>query len=168
MVKWFVFDQIAKITKDQSPSTISERDGQPFSLVTAQITSHDISKVSSQAEKALSNMKLPKDVTYSMGGISEQVKEMIFLICLLPLHFSILFSIIDHFFYFSKDGERHYQYFLSIPLALSGVVIALTLFHGEWNLAALIGVLMLTGIVVTNGIVLTDKIERNRKRGNAC
>lgn len=56
---------------------------------------------------------------------------------------------------------------LSIPLALSGVVLALMLFGGEWNLAALIGVLMLTGIVVTNGIVLIDKIERNRKEGIA-
>ncbi|HLO12836.1 MAG TPA: efflux RND transporter permease subunit, partial [Pseudoneobacillus sp.] len=43
------FDQILKISKDTNPSTVSERDGQPFSLVTAQITSNDISKVSSQA-----------------------------------------------------------------------------------------------------------------------
>jgi multidrug efflux pump subunit AcrB len=35
----------------------------------------------------------------------------------------------------------------------------------EWNLAALIGVLMLSGIVVTNGIVLVDKIERYRAEG---
>ncbi|MFB9760879.1 efflux RND transporter permease subunit [Ectobacillus funiculus] len=157
------FDQIAKITKDQSPSTISERDGQPFSLVTAQITSHDISKVSSQAEKALSNMKLPKDVTYSMGGISEQVKEMIFDM-FVAVAFSILLVLLITSSIF-KGWRAPLSVLLSIPLALSGVVIALTLFHGEWNLAALIGVLMLTGIVVTNGIVLTDKIERNRKEG---
>lgn len=54
---------------------------------------------------------------------------------------------------------------LSIPLALSGVVLSLIIVGGEWNLAALIGVLMLTGIVVTNGIVLIDKIERNRMEG---
>lgn len=54
---------------------------------------------------------------------------------------------------------------ISIPLALSGVVLALYAVHGQWNLAALIGVLMLTGIVVTNGIVLIDKIERNRREG---
>lgn len=157
------FDQIAKITKDQSPSTISERDGQPFSLVTAQITSNDISKVSSQAEKALSNMKLPKDVTYSMGGISEQVKEMIFDMSV-AVAFSILLVLLITSSIF-KGWRAPLSVLLSIPLALSGVVIALTLFHGEWNLAALIGVLMLTGIVVTNGIVLIDKIERNQKEG---
>ncbi|MFJ8511649.1 efflux RND transporter permease subunit [Lysinibacillus xylanilyticus] len=157
------FDQIAKVGKDQSPSTVSERDGQPFSLVTAQITSKDISKVSSQAGKVLSNMKLPKDVTYSLGGISEQVKQMIFDMSV-AVAFSILLVllIISSIF---KGWRAPLSVLLSIPLALSGVVIALILFHGEWNLAALIGVLMLTGIVVTNGIVLIDKIERNRKEG---
>ncbi|PFJ15550.1 acriflavine resistance protein B [Bacillus cereus] len=157
------FDQIAKITKDQSPSTISERDGQPFSLVTAQITSNDISKVSSQAEKALNDMKLPKEVTYSLGGISEQVKQMIFDMSV-AVAFSILLVLLITSSIF-KGWRAPLSVLLSIPLALSGVVIALILFHGEWNLAALIGVLMLTGIVVTNGIVLIDKIERNRKEG---
>lgn len=157
------FDQIAKMEKDQSASTISERDGQPFSLVTAQVTSNDISKVSSQAEKALSNLKLPKDVTYSLGGISEQVKQMIFDMSV-AIAFSILLVLLITSSIF-KGWRAPLAVLLSIPLALCGVVIALILFHGEWNLAALIGILMLTGIVVTNGIVLIDKIERNRKEG---
>jgi multidrug efflux pump subunit AcrB len=157
------FDQLAKISKDTSPSTISERDGQPFSLVTAQITSNDISKVSNEVDKALSNTKLPNGVTYSMGGISEQVKQMIFDMSI-AVAFSILLVLMITSSIF-KGWRSPLAVLLSIPLALSGVVIALSLFHGEWNLAALIGVLMLTGIVVTNGIVLIDKIERNRKEG---
>ncbi|PGY06858.1 efflux RND transporter permease subunit [Bacillus sp. AFS031507] len=157
------FDQLAKITKDQSASTISERDGQPFSLVTAQITSNDISKVSGEADKALSSLKLPKDVTYSLGGITEQVKQMIFDMSV-AVAFSILLVLLITSTIF-KGWKAPLSVLLSIPLALSGVVIALILFHGEWNLAALIGILMLTGIVVTNGIVLIDKIERNRKEG---
>lgn len=156
-------DQIAKISKDNTPSTISERDGQPFSLVTAQITSNDISKVSSQADQALSGMKLPKGVTYSMGGITQQVKDMIFdMSVAVAFSFLLVLLITSSIF---KGWRAPLSVLLSIPLALSGVVIALILFHGEWNLAALIGVLMLTGIVVTNGIVLIDKIERNRREG---
>ncbi|WP_409289892.1 efflux RND transporter permease subunit [Peribacillus sp. SCS-37] len=157
------FDQIAQISKDNSPSTVSERDGQPFSVVTAQITSIDISKVSSQAEKILNGMNLPKDVKYSLGGIPEQVKGMIFDMSI-AVAFSILLVllIISSIF---KGWRAPLSVLLSIPLALSGVVVALILFHGEWNLAALIGILMLTGIVVTNGIVLIDKIDRNRKAG---
>lgn len=157
------FDQIAKVAKDDSPSTISERDGQPFSLVTAQITSNNISQVSNQVDKALRSIKLPKDVTYSLGGISEQVKQMIFDMSL-AVTFSILLVLLITSSIF-KGWRAPLSVLLSIPLALSGVVIALILFHGEWNLAALIGVLMLVGIVVTNGIVLIDKIERNRREG---
>jgi multidrug efflux pump subunit AcrB len=39
------------------------------------------------------------------------------------------------------------------------------IFRMEWNLAALVGLMMLTGIVVKNGIVLVDKIERNIASG---
>ncbi|UQD53133.1 AcrB/AcrD/AcrF family protein [Bacillus methanolicus] len=157
------FDQIATISKDTSPSTISERDGQPFSIVTAQITSNGISKVSNEVEKTLNHMKLPNGVTYSMGGITDQVKQMIF-----DMSVAVVFSILLVLLITSsifKGWKAPFAVLLSIPLALSGVVIALVLFGGEWNLAALIGVLMLTGIVVTNGIVLIDKIERNRKEG---
>ncbi|WP_028403032.1 efflux RND transporter permease subunit [Ectobacillus panaciterrae] len=157
------FDQLATITKDASPSTISERDGQPFSVVTAQITSNDISKVSGQVDQTLQNMKLPNGVSYSMGGISEQVKQMIFDMSV-AVAFSILLVLLITSSVF-KGWRAPLAVLLSIPLALSGVVVALVLFGGEWNLAALIGVLMLTGIVVTNGIVLIDKIERNRKEG---
>ena len=120
------FDQIAKISKDPSASTISERDGQPFSLVTAQITSKAISKVSSQAEKALSSIKLPKDVTYSLGGISEQVKQMIFDMSV-AVAFSILLVVLITSSIF-KGWRAPLAVLLSIPLALSGVVICINSF----------------------------------------
>ncbi len=156
-------NELASITKDPTSSTISERNGQPFSLVTAQITSNDISKVSKQVDKKLQGMNLSNGVTYSMGGITEQVKSMIFDMSV-AVAFSILFVLLITSTLF-KGWRAPFSVLLSIPLALSGVVIALVIFGGEWNLAALIGVLMLTGIVVTNGIVLIDKIERNRKSG---
>ncbi|WP_433742291.1 efflux RND transporter permease subunit [Falsibacillus pallidus] len=156
-------DEIASIQKDTAASSISERDGQPFSLVTAQITSNDIGKVSNQVDQALKGMTLPNGISYSLGGISEQVKQMIFDM-VVAVSFSILLVLLITSSIF-KGWRAPLSVLLSIPLALSGVVVALLLFHGEWNLAALIGVLMLTGIVVTNGIVLVDKIERNRREG---
>lgn len=156
-------EQLAKISKDSSPSTISVRDGQPFSVVIAQITSNDISKVSGEVDKVLSDMKLTNGVTYSIGGISQQVKDMIFDMSVAVVFSMLLVLLITSVMF--KGWKSPLAVLLSIPLALSGVVIALALFGGEWNLAALIGVLMLVGIVVTNGIVLIDKMERNRKKG---
>jgi multidrug efflux pump subunit AcrB len=77
---------------------------------------------------------------------------------------SILLVVLITSFVF-KVFKAPFAVLISIPLALIGIVLSLYLIHGQWNLAALIGVLMLTGIVVTNGIVLIDKIERNRKEG---
>lgn len=156
-------EQIATFTKDTTASTINERNGLPYSVVTAQITSNDISKVSNQVDQVLQKQDLPAGVSYSMGGISQQVKDMIFDMSI-AVAFSILLVMLITSSLF-KGWRAPISVLLSIPLALSGVVISLVVINGEWNLAALIGVLMLTGIVVTNGIVLVDKIERNRKSG---
>lgn len=158
-------DQLATIAPDQAPTSIQERDGQPFATVTTQITSKDISKVSSDVDQKLKSISLPSGVTYSTGGISDQVTQMI-----TDMSVAVAFSILLIMMITSavfKGWRAPLAVLLSIPLALSGVVLALMLFGGEWNLAALIGVLMLTGIVVTNGIVLVDKIERNRLEGMA-
>ncbi|MCZ8515076.1 efflux RND transporter permease subunit [Paenibacillus filicis] len=156
-------DQLATIAPNEAPSSIQERDGMPFATVTVQITSNDISKVSSDVDKKLNGISLPSGVTYSIGGISEQVNQMIIDMSI-AVAFSILLVVIITSSIF-KGWRAPLAVLLSIPLALSGVVLSLLLFGGEWNLAALIGVLMLTGIVVTNGIVLIDKIERNRLAG---
>jgi multidrug efflux pump subunit AcrB len=54
---------------------------------------------------------------------------------------------------------------LCIPLAFIGSISGMLIWGGEWNLASLVGLLMLTGIVATNGIVLVHRIERNLTSG---
>ncbi|MCY9667400.1 efflux RND transporter permease subunit [Paenibacillus alginolyticus] len=156
-------DQLASIDKSDAVSTIQERDGQPFAVVTTQIISNAVSKVSKTVDDTLKATALPNGVTYSLGGITEQVSQMI-MEMVIAVAVSILLVLMITSFIF-KGWKAPFAVLISIPLALSGVVIALYVIHGQWNLAALIGVLMLTGIVVTNGIVLIDKIERNRREG---
>ncbi|WP_449603390.1 efflux RND transporter permease subunit [Paenibacillus sp. Marseille-Q9583] len=156
-------DQVASIHQSDAVSSIQERDGKPFSVVSAQIISNDMSKVSKAVDQALKDTTLPEGVTYSLGGITQQVTQMI-----IEMTIAVVISILLVLLIISmvfKGWKAPFAVLISIPLALSGVVIALYAIHGQWNLATLIGVLMLTGIVVTNGIVLIDKIERNRKEG---
>lgn len=156
-------DQVASIHQSDAVSSIQERDGKPFSVVSAQIISSDMSKVSKAVDQALKNTPLPGGVTYSLGGITQQVTQMIIEMTIAVVISILLVLLITSMVF--KGWKAPFAVLISIPLALSGVVIALYAIHGQWNLAALIGVLMLTGIVVTNGIVLIDKIERNRKEG---
>ncbi|TLS36448.1 efflux RND transporter permease subunit [Pseudalkalibacillus caeni] len=159
----YKLDEFATIEKVTGQKNISMRDGEPFATVKVQITGNDIGKVSKEVKQSMENVKLPDGVTYSLGGITEQVKQMIINMAV-ALSFSILLILIITSAVF-KGWKAPFSVIISIPLALTGVVLSMFLFHSQWNLAALIGVLMLTGIVVTNGIVLIDKIERNINSG---
>ena len=53
----------------------------------------------------------------------------------------------------------------SLPLALIGVLVALTITGRSLGLPAMMGILLLIGIVVTNAIVLIAFVEQLRDRG---
>lgn len=155
--------ELATLAPGTDPSVIQEKDGHPFAVVTANITSTDISKVTKQVETALGNIPLPEGVRYSFAGAPRQVNEMIYEMAV-ALSFSVLLVLLIISSVF-KGWKAPISVFICIPLAFAGSVIGLFITGKQWNLAALVGLLMLTGIVVTNGIVLVDKIERNRKSG---
>ncbi len=56
----------------------------------------------------------------------------------------------------------------SLPLAVVGAALLMTLTNRVLGISAMVGMLMLIGIVVTNAIVLIDRVQANRKeRGMA-
>ena len=155
--------QLATLSPSADPSVFQEKDGKPFAVVTANITSNDISKVTKHVETTLRNIPMPEHVKYSFAGAPEQVNEMIYEMAI-ALSFSILLVLIIISTVF-RGWKAPLSVLMCIPLSFTGSVIGLFICGKQWNLAALVGLLMLTGIVVTNGIVLVDKIERNIKRG---
>ncbi|OIK10856.1 acriflavine resistance protein B [Bacillus sp. MUM 116] len=152
-------NQLATLVPNSDPSVIQEKDGLPFAVVTANITSSDIEKVTKEVKSELRNIPLPVGVKYSFAGAPEQVNQMIYEMSI-ALFFSILLVLLIISAVF-RGWKAPLSVLMCIPLAFSGSVIGMFIFHKQWNLAALVGLLMLTGIVVTNGIVLVDKIERN-------
>ncbi len=144
-------------------TVISERDGHPFAAVTGNIITRDIGKVTNQVKDTMENLNLPSDIEYSIGGISQQVKQMVMEMGLaLALSLLLVLMIVSAVF---RGWQAPIAVLVCIPMALIGSVWSMTIFRMEWNLAALIGLLMLTGIVVTNGIVLVDRIEKNLAEG---
>lgn len=158
-------EQFASLVQKKGPSVIRERDGRPFVLVSADIISKDVGKVTNQAEEVLRSLSLPVGVKYSFGGISEQVKQMIMEVSIaLAVSTLLVLLVISTMF---KGWKAPFSVLLCIPFSIIGSMGGIILGGKEVNLAALIGILMLIGIVVTNGIVLVDKIERNRQEGMA-
>ncbi|PGM58203.1 efflux RND transporter permease subunit [Bacillus sp. AFS053548] len=161
----FRLNQLVVAAPITDASVIQEKDGHPYAVITGNILSRDIGKVTKQVKSVLKNTPLPEGVNYSFAGAPEQVKEMIYEMAI-ALSFSILIvlSIISCVF---RGWKAPLTVLVCIPLAFIGSVAGMLIFQLEWNLAALVGLLMLTGIVVTNGIVLVDKIERNRLAGHS-
>ncbi|MED1467226.1 efflux RND transporter permease subunit [Bacillus salipaludis] len=155
-------DQLAVLTPSGTP-VIQEKDGKRYAVVTANIISSDIGKVTKLVKSSLEKMPLPEGVNYSFAGAPQQVYEMIYEMAI-ALFFSILLVLLIISSVF-QGWRAPVSVLICIPLAFIGSVIGMFIFGKEWNLAALVGLMMLTGIVVTNGIVLVDKIERNMKSG---
>jgi multidrug efflux pump subunit AcrB len=156
-------DQLAIVTPNFDSSFIQEKDGRPYAVVTGNIITRDIGKVTKQVENVLAKTPLPEGVKYSFAGAPQQVKEMIYEMAI-ALSFSLLLVLLIVSAVF-RGWKAPLSVLMCIPLAFIGSVAGMFIFGLEWNLAALVGLLMLTGIVVTNGIVLVDKIERNRAGG---
>jgi multidrug efflux pump subunit AcrB len=55
---------------------------------------------------------------------------------------------------------------VSLPLAIVGAAIGLTVTGRVLGLSSLIGLLMLIGIVVTNAVVFLDRVQQNRREKN--
>lgn len=156
-------DQLASLKPVNGQSVIRERDGRPFSIVAANITSRDVEGVSGEVHRIIGNMALPAGVHYSLNGISAQVNQMIVemgtALSVSILLILIILSIVFH------SWRAPMTVIACIPLAFIGSIIGMEACGLEWNLASFVGLLMLSGIVVTNGIVLVDKIERNLTNG---
>jgi multidrug efflux pump subunit AcrB len=156
-------DEIASLGPVSAPSIIRQHEGRPFSVVTANITTRDIERVSRQVKDTLQQLALPPGVQYSMNGITAQVNQMIYEMGM-ALSVSVLLVLVILSSVF-RGWRTPMSVLLCIPFAFIGSIAGMLVSGGEWNLASLVGLLMLAGIVVTNGIVLVDKIERHLATG---
>ncbi|MFC5649699.1 efflux RND transporter permease subunit [Paenibacillus solisilvae] len=156
-------DQLASLAPVNGLTVIRERDGRPFSVVTANITSRDVGGVSGEVRRIIDNLTLPAGVHYTLNGISAQVTQMIVEMGIaMSVSLLLILLILSAAF---QSWRAPFTVIICIPLAFIGSIIGMLISGGEWNLASLVGLLMLSGIVVTNGIVLVDKIERNLAAG---
>jgi multidrug efflux pump subunit AcrB len=159
----FRLDELASLSPANGPTVIRSREGRPFSTVIANITSRDVEKVTSEVKDTLDHLALPSGVRYSINGITAQVDQMIYEMSIALTVSALLVLLILSLVF--KGWRAPLTVLCCIPLAYIGSIAGMFVTGGEWNLASLVGLLMLTGIVATNGIVLADKIERNLARG---
>lgn len=156
-------NQIADITIDRGPVTISRNDQVRVVSVTSQIMDRDLRSVTKDIENILAEYPMPDGYTYDISGQNEDMME-----SFQDLFLALLLAIVLVYMVIASQFEsliHPFTIMFSVPLALSGGIFGLFITGRTLSVPAFIGIIMLAGIVVNNAIVLVDYINTRRASG---
>jgi HAE1 family hydrophobic/amphiphilic exporter-1 len=152
---------VATITNQAAPDSISRRDGTRLVAVSAVINGSDTSGISQRATALVQSVPLPAGVKLDTGGTSDDINQSFqSMFEAIGIAIAIVFIILVIFF---RSVVTPFVILVSMPLALIGGIAALLVTRSPLGLPALLGVLMVFGIVVSNAILLIDFAERERE-----
>jgi HAE1 family hydrophobic/amphiphilic exporter-1 len=127
------------------------------------VRGRSLGEVTRDVVASLKGISLPPDFSYEIGGSAQ---DMITSFKWLGFAFVgaafIVYMVMASLF---ESFIAPFIIFLTIPLAVVGVIGSLFITGTSLSVIALIGVIMLAGIVVNNSIVLVDYINQLRERG---
>ena len=107
--------------------------------------------------------KFPESVTFRDYGDTENQAEsfgnlgLALLVAILFVYL-IMVALYNSFIY-------PFVVIFSIPLAITGALLALALTMKTLNIFSILGIIMLVGLVGKNAILLVDRANKNRERG---
>lgn len=155
--------ELATIEEYFSPPEIERKTRQR--MLTVKVTPFETSlgELAVAIQKEVSKLERPAGVTVRYGGDYEEQQETFGDIGMLLALIIILVYVVmaSQFESFSKP----FIIMMSVPFAISGVILALWITGTSLDMIGALGVVMLVGIVVKNGIVLVDYINLMRDRG---
>lgn len=155
--------EIATVEEYWSPPTIERKSRQR--IVTVAVTPYEVSlgELAVEMEKAMESVDVPQGVTLRLAGDYEDQQETFGDIgLLLALIVMLVYIVMASQF---ESMSKPFIIMMSVPFAISGVVLALFVTGVSLDMIGALGVVMLVGIVVKNGIVLVDYINLMRDRG---
>jgi HAE1 family hydrophobic/amphiphilic exporter-1 len=161
--------QVAAVQQVDVQGSITRIDGAPAAQISAEITSQDTGKVSSEVRQQIDELQtsggLPAGVDVRLAGVTEQMNEA-FSSLFTSMAIAILLVYVMMVLTFNSLITPFVILF-SLPLATIGAFAALFITGRAVGVSAMIGFLMLIGIVVTNAIVLLDLVERLKADGHS-
>ena len=155
--------ELATVEEYWSPPTIERKSRQR--IVTVAVTPYEVSlgELALEMEKALEEVEVPQGATLRLAGDYEEQQETFADIgLLLALIVMLVYIVMASQF---ESLSKPFIIMMSVPFAISGVVLALFVTGVSLDMIGALGVVMLVGIVVKNGIVLVDYINLMRDRG---
>ena len=155
---------IGVVKEAATPPAITRKNRERYVTVSGVVASgYALSDIVEAAQEGMKEIHMPSGFMWEIGGTYEDQQETFGDLALLMALMVVLVFVIMA----SQFESLTYPFVImfSLPFAVVGVVIGLSITGTPMNIMALLGVLMLIGIVVNNGIVLVDYTILCRERG---
>lgn len=161
--KEVLLSQVATPVYGMGPSEITRQDRRRYISVVGMPQGRSTGEIQEDIRKALADLEMPSGFYWDWGTNQKRRAEEfggmgLAVILAIGLIYMLLASQFESF-------VHPLTILFSVPLAATGVILALFLTDRTFGLTAFIGVLMLVGIVVKNGILLVDYTNVLRGRG---
>lgn len=160
---WMPLGNLARIERYQGPSNILRINQERVTEVLVDVGVTDLKTATERAVNVLDNIDWPDGYRYDIGGTAEEQAQSFNYLLLAFLIAAILAYMI-----MASQFESLVEPFIiivTIPLAMTGVLIMLFITSTPISVTAMIGLILLAGIVVNNGIVMIDYIKVLQSRG---
>jgi HAE1 family hydrophobic/amphiphilic exporter-1 len=157
--------QVARPVYALGPSQITRQDRQRYIAVTGSPQGRSPGEIQADIQRRLSGLRLPEGYYWDWGANQKRRAEEFG-----GLGLAVVLAIVLIYMLLAAQFEslvHPLTVLMSVPLAVTGVLLAMFLTGRAFGLTAFIGVLMLVGIVVKNGILLVDYTNVLRGRGVA-
>ncbi|AKS40833.1 efflux RND transporter permease subunit [Wenzhouxiangella marina] len=156
-------DAVAELEQVVGPAEIRRIGQQRVAIVSASPGFGDLGAATEEARALLADLSLPSGITLRVAGQSEEMQRAFrSLVVALALAVFLVYLVMASQF---ESLLHPFVILLSIPLALTGAVLALFVTGSSLSVVVFIGLIMLAGIVVNNAIVLVTRINQLREAG---
>ena len=155
---------LGNVVERMTPPTIERKNRERIITVSAVVAQGTaLSELVDEVNNAMKTIDIPSDVSWQIAGTFEDQQETFRDLGILMVLIIILVFIVMAAQFESLTDP--FVIMFSIPFAITGIILGLSITGTPLGVMALIGVIMLMGIVVKNGIVLIDYTILCRERG---
>ena len=155
-------DDIAEVNRVNIPPTVSTMNA--IRTVTISVTpssTDDVGATTQALNDTIDSAELPDGVQSELAGVAEEIDTTFEQLGLAMIAAVLLIYIV--LVWLLKSLVQPLVMLVSIPFAVTGMIVALLITDTPLGATTLVGMLMLIGIVVTNSIVLMDLINQYRR-----
>ncbi|MBI1966594.1 MAG: efflux RND transporter permease subunit [Gemmatimonadetes bacterium] len=156
--------QVATIRQAGAPSEIRRLNLERVVTIEANYQGRPLTEVMGDVQARLGAMALPAGYRWDFAGEQADFVETVgYIVEALLLAVVFIYLILA-----SQFGSflQPLAIMLSLPLSLVGVMLALMVTRGTFNIMSMTGVIMLMGLVTKNAILLVDFANQARGRGS--